>query len=87
MNYHFRKSKSFIYTGLDPQEEIEILISACAVQITFGLRRYKMPFFKEIQVLADQYQLGINQQEWIGHVNRTRGLTSRFEDQRQSLNF
>jgi len=69
--YHFRKSKRFIYTGLDPQDEIEILISACAVQITFGLRRYKMPFFKEIHVLADQYQLGINQQEWIGHVNRT----------------
>ena len=55
------------------KDEIEILISACAVQITFGLRRYKMPFFKEIQVLADQYQLGINQQEWIGHVNR-RGI-------------
>ena len=68
--YHFRKSKKFLYTGLEAKDEIEILISACAVQITFGLRRYKMPFFKEIYVMADQYHLGINQQDWIGHVNR-----------------
>jgi hypothetical protein len=68
--YHFKRSKTFHYTRLEPSQEVEILISACAVQITFGLRKYKMPFFKDIYVLADQYHLGINQQDWVGHVNR-----------------
>ena len=71
--YHFRKSKRFHYTGLSPDPAVEILVSACAVQITFGLRKYKMPFFNDIYILADQYQLGISQQEWVGHVNR-RGI-------------
>ena len=69
--YHFRKSKKFHYTGLDTNPEIEILISACAVQITFGLRKYRMPFFTDIFVMADQYHFGFNQQDWVGHVNRT----------------
>ena len=68
--FHFRKLKNFHYTGLDPSDEIEVLISACAAQITFGLTKYKMPFFKDIYVLADQYHLGANQQDWVGHVNR-----------------
>jgi Mlc titration factor MtfA (ptsG expression regulator) len=69
--YHFRKSKQFHYDGLLASDEIEILISASAVQITFGLRRYKMPVFKDIYVLADQYRMGLQQQEWVGHVNRS----------------
>jgi len=69
--FHFRQSKNFHYTGLEASDEIEILISACAVQITFGLRKYKMPFFEDIYVLADQYHLGLNQQDWIGHVTRS----------------
>jgi len=67
--YHFRLSKNFHYTELEADDEIEILISACAVQITFGLRKYKMPFFEDIYVMADQYHLGLNHQDWIGHVN------------------
>src|SRR6516162_8387633 len=42
--FHFRRTKNFHYTGLDASVEIEVLISACAAQITFGLREYKMPF-------------------------------------------
>jgi Mlc titration factor MtfA (ptsG expression regulator) len=68
--FHFRQAKTFNYTGLEKADEIEILISACAVQITFGLKKYKMPFFEDIYVIADQYHLGLNQQDWIGHVNR-----------------
>ncbi len=68
--YHFRKSKKFNFIGLIPKDEIEILISACAVEITFGLRKYKMPFFRNIYVMADQYHVGVNQPDWVGHVNR-----------------
>ena len=68
--YQFMKSKKFHYTGLERDKNIEVLISACAVQITFGLRKFKMPFFKNIYVLADQYTMGLNSQNWVGHVNR-----------------
>src|SRR5688572_2087494 len=40
--YHFKKGKKFHYIGLEPAIEIPILISAAAVQITFGLRKYRM---------------------------------------------
>ena len=33
--YNFRNAKSFHFHGLAPEEEIEILISAAAVQVSF----------------------------------------------------
>ncbi|HYF32922.1 MAG TPA: zinc-dependent peptidase [Chitinophagaceae bacterium] len=71
--YSFKKNKNFHYSGLDPEPQMPVLISACAVQITFGLRKYRMPFFKDIYVMADQYTYGLSRHPWIGHVNR-RGI-------------
>lgn len=68
--YRFKKKKKFYYHGLAPEPQMPVLISACAVQITFGLRKYRMPFFKDIFILPDQYTYGQSQQPWIGHVNR-----------------
>jgi MtfA peptidase len=69
--YNFKKGKSFHFHGLDPSEEVEILISAAAVQVSFGLRNYHLPFFKEIYILSDAYQ-AINAKEmFIGHVSPT----------------
>ena len=69
--YNFRKGKSFHFQGLNASEEVEILISAAAVQVSFGLRNYRLPFFKEVYILADAYQ-AINAKEmFIGHVSRT----------------
>lgn len=69
--YNFKKSKSFHFRGLHPSEEVEILISAAAVQVSFGLRNYHLPFFKEIYILSDAYQ-AINAKEmFIGHVSPT----------------
>src|SRR6187402_2187957 len=53
--YNFKKSKSFYFHGLEAQEEITILISAAAVQVSFGLKQYLLPFFKDIHILADAY--------------------------------
>jgi MtfA peptidase len=68
--FMFKRKKQFHYQGLEPEPQMPVLISACAVQITFGLRKYRMPFFKHIYVLPDQYTYGLNTQTWQGHVNR-----------------
>ena len=68
--FWFKRKKQFHYQGLQPEPYIPVLISACAVQITFGLRKYRMPFFKHIYIMADQYRYGLNTQTWQGHVNR-----------------
>ena len=68
--HSFKSRKSFHYIGLQPLPEIPVLVSAAAVQITFGLRKYKMSFFENIYIMSDEYIYGLSQQPWIGHVNR-----------------
>jgi MtfA peptidase len=68
--FWFKRKKQFHYQGVEPEPQMPVLISACAVQITFGLRKYRMPFFKHIYVLPDQYTYGMNTSAWQGHVNR-----------------
>ena len=68
--HSFKNKKKFHYIGLEPSPQIPVLISAAAVQITFGLRKYKMSFFRDIYIMADEYTYGFSQQSWIGHVNR-----------------
>jgi MtfA peptidase len=67
--YRFIKSKDFRYIGLEENMEIEVLISASAVQLSFGLEKYKMGFFEDIYIMKDAYTYGSNQQPWAGHVN------------------
>ena len=69
--YNFKRSKSFHFHGLDQQEEIMILVSAASVQISFGLKNYMLPFFKDIHILADAYQALDSKETYIGHVAPT----------------
>jgi MtfA peptidase len=69
--YNFSKSKSFHFHGLEPQEEITILVSAAAVQVSFGLKHYLLPFFKDIHILADAYDAIDSKEKYIGHVAPT----------------
>ena len=66
--YNFKNSKSFHFHGLDRVEEVEILISAAAIQVSFGLKNYLLPFFKDIHVLSDAYQAIDSNETYIGHV-------------------
>ena len=66
--FDFHKSKTFHYIGLAEQKEIPILVSAAAVQITFGLARYKLDFFKRIIIMADAYEYDRPGVPYIGHV-------------------
>ena len=69
--YNFKKSKSFHFHGLDEQEEIMILVSAASIQISFGLKNYLLPFFKEVYILSDAYQPLDGKELYIGHVSPT----------------
>jgi len=69
--YNFKRSKSFHFHGLDQQEEIMILVSAASVQLSFGLKNYLLPFFKDIHILADAYQALDSKEAYIGHVAPT----------------
>ena len=69
--YNFRKSKSFHFHGLESREEITILVSAAAIQVSFGLDQYLLPFFKDIHILADAYDAIDSKEKYIGHVAPT----------------
>jgi len=69
--YNFKKSKSFHFHGLEQQEELMILVSAAAIQVSFGLKNYLLPFFKDIHVLADAYEAIDSKEIYIGHVAPT----------------
>jgi Mlc titration factor MtfA (ptsG expression regulator) len=66
---HFRSIKVFNYIGMEEKEEIPVLISAAAVQITLGLDKYELPFFKNIYITPDAYQETGKQEIFIGHVS------------------
>lgn len=67
--YNFRKTKSFHYHGLEPREEIALLVSAAAVQVSFGLRNYRLSFFTDIYLLSDAYKAFNAKEPYIGHVS------------------
>ena len=50
-------------------KEVSILISAAAVQITYGLEKYELPFFKNIYVTPDAYQKTGETEIFVGHVS------------------
>jgi Mlc titration factor MtfA (ptsG expression regulator) len=66
---HFRGIKEFNYIGMQEKKEIPVLISAAAVQITLGLDKYELPFFKHIYVTPDVYQETGRQEIFVGHVS------------------
>ena len=66
--YHFKASKNFYYQGMAENPDIPVLISAAAVQLTFGLEKYKLTYFKDFYVLHDAYAIPEYPGLYIGHV-------------------
>jgi MtfA peptidase len=66
--FQFRRQKKFHYIGLENNEDTAILVSASAVQVTFGLKNYTLSHFKDIYVLADAYHMDNDDELYIGHV-------------------
>jgi len=67
--HHFKCSKKFHYLDIEEKPEMPVLISASAVQLTFGLRAYLLPFFKDIYITPDAYKTHDANEKFIGHVS------------------
>ncbi len=64
----FKQTKKFHFIGLERNEDTATLVSASAVQVTFGLKNYKLTHFNDIYILADAYHMDDDQELYIGHV-------------------
>ena len=66
--HQFRAGKKFHFIGLEKSEDIAVLVSASAVQVTFGLKNFLLAHFRDIYVLADAYHMDSDEELYIGHV-------------------
>lgn len=69
--YLFKKSKKFHYIEVTENAEMSILVSAVAVQLTLGLDKYQLNYFKNIFVLRDDYHYGYYSRPFQGHVDHS----------------
>ena len=67
----FRKSRRFHYIEVRESAEMPILISAVAIQLTFGLDKYMLNYFNDIYVLKDDYHYGFYSRPFMGHVDQS----------------
>ena len=69
--YQFMRARKFHYVDIEPSPEKPLLVSAAAVQLTFGLDKFMMNYFGNIYILKeDNYQVGFPSPE-KGHVNHS----------------
>jgi len=68
--YRFRKSKTIHFLEMEESEDIAVLVSAAAIQLTFGLPKFHFGFFTDIYIISGAYTYGLSQAPWAGHVNR-----------------
>ena len=64
----FMASRNFHFKGLKENYEMPILVSASAVQLTFGLQDYMLQQFKDIHILGDAYRMDEEEEYFVGHV-------------------
>jgi MtfA peptidase len=65
----FMFNKKFTYVNIAAEDYMPLLISAAAVQITFGLNKYHLDYFKDIFIYKEDYQYGTYNLPFMGHVN------------------
>ncbi|MEM8895225.1 MAG: zinc-dependent peptidase, partial [Bacteroidota bacterium] len=65
----FLHSKQFVGRGLQITAEVKVLISASAIQLTFGLPNVYLSYFKRILVYPNDYYSTINNRYHKGEVN------------------
>ncbi|HLX91491.1 MAG TPA: zinc-dependent peptidase [Puia sp.] len=69
--YLFKKAKKFHYLEVQESAEMPILVSAVAVQLTFGLEKFMLNYFSDIFILRDDYHYGFYSRPFMGHVDQT----------------
>jgi Mlc titration factor MtfA (ptsG expression regulator) len=65
----FMEAKEFEYIDIEPDESMPLLISAAAVQLTFGLEHFRLDHFRVIHVLRDKYRYGLYTTPFEGHIS------------------
>jgi Mlc titration factor MtfA (ptsG expression regulator) len=53
--HRFMHTKTFIIKNSQGVKDMPVLVSAAAIQLTFGLRYYHLPFFKYIRIYPEEY--------------------------------
>ncbi len=66
---HFIEVKKFDYIDISPDESMPLLISATAIQLTFGLENYLLDHLGTIHILKDKYRYGLYSTPFEGHVS------------------
>ena len=69
--YMFQQSKNFHYIDVKENAEMPILVSAVAVQLTFGLEKFKLNYFDDLFILRDDYHYGFYSRPFMGHVDQS----------------
>lgn len=65
----FMEAKEFKYIDIEPEETMPLLISAAAVQLTFGLEHFLLDHFRTIYIIKDKYLFGLYNMPFEGHVS------------------
>jgi Mlc titration factor MtfA (ptsG expression regulator) len=66
--HDFKSTRKFHYIGMEENDDAATLVSASAIQITFGLSNYMFSHFENIYVLADAYKMENDEELYVGHV-------------------
>lgn len=65
----FLNEKTFLIKSNEPFIEMPVLISAAAIQLTFGLDKYELPHFQYIRIFPEEYFASDNSLRVLaGHV-------------------
>ena len=67
--YLIYRSKKFHYVDVQKSDEMPILISATAAQLTLGLESFSLNYFRDIYVLQHDYHYGYYSLPFMGHVD------------------
>jgi Mlc titration factor MtfA (ptsG expression regulator) len=65
----FRATKRFEFVEMEEEDHMSLLISASAVQLTFGLQHFLMDHFNKIYIMKRDYQYGLFNVPFQGHVS------------------
>lgn len=65
----FKSTKHFEFVEMEEEEHMSLLISASAVQLTFGLQHFLMDHFHKIYIMKRDYHFGLFNVPFQGHVS------------------
>ncbi|MET0242407.1 MAG: zinc-dependent peptidase [Flavitalea sp.] len=67
----FKRAKKFHYIEVNENAEMPVLVSAVAIQLTFGLDKYMLNYFRNIFIMKDDYHYGFYSRPFQGHVDHS----------------